>query len=228
MINENSNFQMLMRLAVRNCEEEDFAEFQTMDPSDTEVHPRIRRKVRQAIRKAYLRESIAWRILRNSAVACLVIITVLFSAVMAIPPVREALRDALVTWHERYISVAFETDADAEYPETIETRHLPQIPEGWTMSVVDESEKSIYYRMIGPDEKRVTYQQSIYTGREQKYDNTECEIQKILLNDQTEALLISYHSEPLFTITWVDQYQYTLTGDFVILEELIAMAESVR
>jgi len=226
MTNENSNFQMLMRLAVRNCEEEDFAEFQTMDPSDTEVHPRIRRKVRQAIRKAYLRESIAWRILRNSAVACLVIITVLFSAVMAIPPVREALRDALVTWHERYICVAFETDA--EYPETIETRHLPQLPEGWTMTVIGESDKSIYYRMIGPDEKYVTYQQSVYTGREQKYDNTECDIQKILLNDQTEALLITYHSELSYNVSWADQYCYSLTGYSVTPEELIALAESVR
>jgi len=217
---------MLMRLAVRNCEEEDFAEFRNMDPSDTEVHPRIRRKVRQAIRKAYLRESIAWRILRNSAVACLVIITVLFSAVMAIPPVREALRDALVTWHERYICVAFETDA--EFPETIETRHLPQLPEGWTMKVIGESEIDGFYSMTGPDEKCIVYKQNVYTGRDQWFDNTDCEIQEIILNDHMEAVLITYHSEPVFAITWVDQYQYTLIGEFVTLEELIAMAESVH
>ena len=87
--------------------------------------------------------------------------------------------------------------------------------------------KSVKYWMKSA-EKSVVNKQNVYTGREQRFDNTDCEIQEIILNDHMEAVLITYHSEPVFTITWVDQYQYTLTGEFVTLEELIAMAESVH
>lgn len=227
MTNENTNFHMLLRLAVRNCMEEDFSEFQSMDASDVTVHPRIRRKVKAAVHRMYLRTSMGWQIMKRSIAACLVIVTVLFASAMCIQPIRSAFWNAVVTWYEEYIEILFVSEDD-EYPTIIEEQRLPQVPAGWTMTEIEKSDAHCFYEIMGPDNEYIVYEQRVYTEISQGYDNTECDIQEIILNNETKAQLITYKEDEIRIITWLNQYEYSLIGEFVTVEQLISIAESVK
>ncbi|MBR4962099.1 MAG: hypothetical protein IKY52_14475 [Clostridia bacterium] len=226
MTNENSNFQILMRQAVRNCVEEEFFEFRTGDVSGVTVHPRIRRKVKAAIRRMYLRSSVGWQILRRSVAACLVIVTVAFASAMCIQPVRAAFWNAIVTWYEDYIGILF--ISDGEYPAKIQERKFPEIPDGWDLVIVGESDINGLYEITGPAGEYVAYEQRVCAEISQGYDNTECNIREILLNGNTKAHIITYYQDEALIITWIDQYEYTLLGEIITEEQLIAIAETIK
>ena len=227
MTNENANFHMLMCQAVRNCTAEEFEAFRTGDVTGVTVHPRIRRKVKAAIRRMHRQASKGWQILKRSAAACLVIVTVAFASAMCIQPVRAVFWNAIVTWYERYIDIAFVAEED-NVPKKIHERKLPEIPEGWTISVIYESEYSGFYEIEGLAGEYVTFHQSVNTGTPTGFDNTDCDIGEILLHDETQAIFITYHQDEAFAITWLDEYEYILLGEHITAEQLIAMAESIQ
>ena len=227
MTNENSNFHMLMRQAVRNCVEEDFMEFRTGDVSDVTVHPRIRRKVKAAIRRMYLRSSVGWQILKRSVAACLVIVTVAFASAMCIQPVRAAFWNAIVTWYEDFIGIVFEKEPEIEYPSIIENRIFPELSDEWSIEVVSELDWSGLYIITGPNNENISYKQKVYTGTEAWYDNTECIVEMIQLNEAVEAYLCSYPQDDIITITWLDQYVFSITGENVTSELLIEIVKTI-
>ncbi len=227
MTSENTNFYMLMCQAVRNCTAEEFEEFRTGDVTGVTVHPRIRRKVKAAIRRMHRQTSMGWQIAKRTVVACLVIVTILFGSAMCIQPVRAAFWNAIVTWYERYVDIAFVAEEE-NFPQTILERKIPEIPDGWTITVIKESKYSGIYCMEGPEGKSITYKQSVYSGMSNWFDNTDCDIQEILLHDETKAILITYHQEESFALTWLDEYEYSLRGEHITAEQLIALAESIQ
>ncbi|MBR4000338.1 MAG: DUF4367 domain-containing protein [Clostridia bacterium] len=168
-----------------------------------------------------------WQILKRTVVACLVIVTVAFASAMCIQPVRAAFWNAIVTWYERYVDIAFVAEEE-NFPQTILERKIPEIPDGWTITVIKESKYSGIYCMEGPEGKSITYKQSVYSGMSNWFDNTDCDIQEILLHDETKAILITYHQEESFALTWFDEYEYNLRGEHITAEQLIALAESIR
>lgn len=226
MTSENTNFYLLMRQVVRNCTAEEFEEFRSGDVTGVTVHPRIRRKVKAAIRRMHRQTSMGWQIAKRTVVACLVIVTILFGSAMCIQPVRAAFWNAIVTWYERYIDITFV--AEENFPKTILERKIPEIPYGWTISVISESEYSGFYKIEGLAGEYVTFHQSVSTGTPTGFDNTDCDIGEILLHDETKAVFITYHQDEAFAITWLDEYEYILIGDHIAAEQLIAMAESIQ
>jgi len=228
MTSENTNFNMLMRQVVRNCTAEEFEEFRTGDVTGVTVHPRIRRKVKAAIRRMHRQTSMGWQILKRTAVACLVIITIAFASAMCIQPIRAGLWNAILTWYEECIGITFEKEEDAEYPTIIEERIVPEtLPDGWTIEQLDGSKFGYDYMLTGPSGEIVLYMQGLVDGQEMWFDNTDCEINTILLHDQTEAYWIHY-ADGSNTITWKGQYIFTLAGLDVSKEILVEIAEAIK
>jgi len=130
MTNNERNFDILMKLAVDKCMEDEIAEFDALDTSDITVPEKTRRKVMNTLRMKYLRESLGVQIMKRITVACLAIVTVLFAAAMSIQPIRAAFWEAVVTWYEDYIAIRMEKDPEVDYPKVIEERILPEnLPE---------------------------------------------------------------------------------------------------
>ena len=228
MTNENTNFYMLMCRAVRNCTAEEFEEFRSGDVTGVTVHPRIRRKVKAAIRRMHRQTSMGWQILKRTVVACLVIVTVAFASAMCIQPVRAGLWNAILTWYEECIGITFEKEEDAEYPTIIEERIVPEtLPDGWTIEQLDGGTIGYNYMLTGPAGETVLYMQGVVNDQEMWFDNTDCEINTILLHDQTEAYWIHY-ADGSNTITWKEQYIFTLAGLDVSKEILVEIAEAIK
>ena len=228
MTRSDINFDILMKLAVNKCMEDEIALFDSLDTSDTAVSQKTRRKVMNTLRQQKLQNSAWMQIVKRTAVACLVIITIAFASAMCIQPIRAGLWNAILTWYEECIGITFEKEEDAEYPTIIEERIVPEtLPDGWTIEQLDGSKFGYDYMLTGPSGEIVLYMQGLVDGQEMWFDNTDCEINTILLHDQTEAYWIHY-ADGSNTITWKGQYIFTLAGLDVSKEILVEIAEAIK
>ena len=97
-------------MAYLQCGAKDAAMFDETDGSDVEVSKRLDRKVRRLIsRKAKDRtvtkaKKIVWRV----AIAAMLIMSVMFTLLISISGVREALWNAIIEWHENYITIRYD------------------------------------------------------------------------------------------------------------------------
>ncbi len=228
MTRSDTNFDILMKLAVNKCMEDEIALFDSLDISDTAVSQKTRRKVMNTLRQQKLQNSAWMQIVKRTAVACLVIITIAFASAMCIQPIRAGLWNAILTWYEECIGITFEKEEDAEYPTIIEERIVPEtLPDGWTIEQLDWSKFGYNYMLTGPAGETVLYMQGIVNDQEMWFDNTDCEINTILLHGNIEAYWLHY-AYGCNTITWQDRYTFTLIGEDVSKEILVEIAEAIK
>ena len=227
MTNNERNFDILMKLAVDKCMEDEIAEFDALDTSDITVPEKTRRKVMNTLQMKYLRESIGFQITKRITVACLAIVTVLFAAAMSIQPIRAAFWEAVVTWYENYLAIRIEKDPRIDYPKVINERILPEdLPEGWKIDVIGEDKVGGMYEIYGTAEEYIVYEQIVFTGRYVWYDNTDCTIDEILINGDTTAYLLTYLDGDI-AIHWVDRYEFSLFSENSSHEQIIIIAENI-
>lgn len=227
MTTNERNFDILMKLAVDKCMEDEIAEFDALDTSDITVTEKIRRKVMNALRMKYLCESIGVQIMKRITIACLAIVTVLFAAAMSIQPIRAAFWEAVVTWYEDYIAIRMEKDPDVDYPKVIEERILPEnLPEGWRIEIVSENKASGRYHMYGSDGEYIIYKQMVATDTSSWYDNTDCAIEEITIDDNVSGYLLTY-SDGDIIVYWMEQYKFSLLGRDTSKELLIQIAKDI-
>ena len=224
----DGNFDILMKLAVNKCMEDEIALFDSLDTSDTAVSQKTRRKVMNTLRQQKLQNSAWMQIVKRTAVACLVIITIAFASAMCIQPIRAGLWNAILTWYEECIGITFEKEEDAEYPTIIEERIVPEtLPDGWTIEQLDGGTIGYNYMLTGPAGETVLYMQGVVNDQEMWFDNTDCEINTILLHGNIEAYWLHY-AYGCNTITWQDRYTFTLIGEDVSKEILVEIAEAIK
>lgn len=228
MTKSDTNFDILMKLAVNKCMEDEIALFDSLDVSEVTVSDKTRRKVTMTLRRQSIRNSAWLQMTKRVVVACLVFVTVFFASAMCIQPVRAAFWNAIVTWYEEYIGIVFEKGEEIEYPTTIEERILPEsLPDEWEIEVLVESIVRNEYMLSGPSNEIVLYSQNIVDEAEMWYDNTDCEVNEITIHDQTEAYWIHY-ADGSNTITWRGKYIFTLAGLDVSKEMLVEIAEVIK
>ena len=227
MTTNERNFDILMKLAVDRCMEDEIAEFDALDTSDITVTEKTRWKVMNTLRMKYLRESLGVQIMKRVAVACLAIVTVLFAAAMSIQPIRAAFWEAVVTWYEDYIAIRMEKGPDVDYPKVIEERILPEnLPEEWRIETVSEDKVGGRYHIYGSNGEYIIYRQMVVTDASSWYDNTDCVIEEIMIDDNIRGYLLTY-SDGDIVVYWMEQYKFSLLGRDTSEEQLIQIAKNI-
>lgn len=227
MRNKDTEFEILMRLATKECLDEEVAEFNAIDTSDITISKKTTRKVMRAIWLASIRDSQGMIVLKKVVVASMLICTILFTSMMCIRPVRAAFWNAIVTWYENHIGIVFVQEDTVEYPEFIEETVLPDLPDGWTLSVIYEGQSGGTYLISSADENQILYYQMPVPDNELWYDNTECTIAEVTLENDLEAYLCVYKDGRMI-LTWVSKYVFVLQGESVASDVLIRIAESIH
>lgn len=227
MTNNERNFDILMKLAVDKFMEDEIAEFDALDTSDVTVTEKTRRKVMNTLRMKYLRESIGFQVTKRIMVACLAIVTVLFAVAMSVQPVRAAFWEAVVTWYEDYIAIRMKKDPEVDYPKVIEERILPEnLPEGWRTEVFSEDKVIGMYHIYGPNEEYIVYKQIVVIDATSWYNNKDCIIEEIMINDNVKGYLLTY-SYGNIVVHWTEQYEFSLSGENTSREQLIQIAKDI-
>lgn len=120
----------LISLGARSLVDKEAGAFLQME-SDCEINSKIRRKVERMIRGYQNKEKIHKIIkpVRIAGVACLICISITFTACVSIPKIREAMWNAVVEWYDEYIAVRFNKGNSEnilpEPPETIDEINAP-------------------------------------------------------------------------------------------------------
>lgn len=229
MTNNERYFNILMKLAVDKCMEDEIAEFDALDTSDVIVPEKTKRKVMNSLRMNCLRESLGVKILKRVMVACLVMVTVMFTVAMSIKPIRAAFWEAVVTWYENYISIRYEAN-ETDYPKLIEKRIMPQsLPSGWRIDVLDESDASVNYLITGTNGEIIYYDQIAIDNEEIWFNNKGAVEEKVFIDDN-EAYIYSYRDgeSTEYNVIWRDEYIFILSSEHVSKEILIQIAETIK
>ena len=163
---------------------------------------------------------------RRVASVALVTGTVLLTAVLCIQPIRAAIWNFFLEWHEEYYTVQVSEECQQECPQMLEQHIIPDnLPEGWTLQTESETLFTGVYQIFGTNEERIFYHLCV-VGGSTSYDSTDVVKEKIRLNDRTEAYQMTYVEGDIL-ISWVDKYQFTLSGHNISAEQLLEIAENI-
>ncbi|MBQ8310930.1 MAG: DUF4367 domain-containing protein [Clostridia bacterium] len=237
---EFNNFELLLMAASERNALEDVEEFLAMDTDSIELSPETDVKIRRQIRKSYKQKNV-WKPVKIILVACLVIMSVAFTACMSVPQIREAIKNVIVQWYDDYFAVDFSGDSESVTtdvpampetpPTTIEHKaYATYLPQKYTIETLIDVPS--FYQLNYYTEDRIvafTLQQRVFDGELDWTDDGGILHENLTVNGQ-KAFLVSYDSEPdLYMLIWQDNYyQYTLHGYFASEQELIEIAENIK
>lgn len=220
--------------------------FMSLDVSGIKDNPRIKNRI---LNRAKNKRSASWiSTLRVAAVACLIIISMMFTACMCIPEVREAMWDAFVMWYDDHIHVYFvEENPNKTNSEEAKNDELPIIipdkierkaiatylPEGY---YAEENESialyvdTFFYDAEGNMKFRLLQRVIDEEGdSDVMIDNENDPVTTVYVNGN-EGILVEYPDVPgLYYLVWQDSYyQYSLYGSFSSVAELMKIAEGIK
>jgi len=114
-----------------------------------------------------------------------------------------------------------------DYPKVIEERILPEnLPEGWRIEAVSENKVIGRYHIYGPNKEYIVYKQMVVTDTSAWYDNTDCVIEEMVIDDNVEGYLLTYSYGDL-AVCWMKQYKFSLLGRDISQEQLIQIAKEI-
>lgn len=222
-----------LMLAARDCGNAEAAAFEAQDTSCVTFDDAFRRKMKRIIKRGGVTSPapiIKKAALRVAAVL-VAIMAIGFITVMAVPDLREAVLDAVISWYEDYITIDFlpkQNRADDTAPANIEVVMLPEyIPADAEMNIVvaDSSGGVVDYFRNG--ELFCCYVQTRLIGGKSVYDSQALVgIANVMVDGRASVLLDYGNGE--YMLVWHDgAYRYDIYARWMDVDEIIAMAESI-
>lgn len=224
MTNKDENFEALIKRAAEMCAKEEIAEFEALDAEGVTLSDETKQRILESICTKKKRKFGGARITKRAMAACVAAICVVTA--MSIRPIRASVVDAFVTWYEKYLTISISSDDTTELPKKIEERILPDLPDGWRIETFDEDEIGGIYEIFGTNGEYMSYKQFIVTDSDSMFDNTDCTIEKVVFNDNTQGYLLMY-SDGDIILHWVKSYKFSLLGRGVSKDFLIRIAEDI-
>ncbi len=111
-MNKHTNFDILLYLAAEECAISDVEKFLALDDSNVIISSATQRKAKRIIRRSEGKSHPMWSTIKYAAVACLIIMSICFTACICIPKVREAIKEVFVEWYEGYIAIGFTSNEE--------------------------------------------------------------------------------------------------------------------
>lgn len=170
---------------------------------------------------------------KKIVIGILVALAVFTMLGMAIPPVREAVIRTVFTWYDECFGVRYEVETAEPLPTVIEEVVLPTwLPDGWTLETSFSGKLGVEHILSDGNGNFIDLDQTILQPDHETtwFDNTDVEIETVLLNGHTEAQLFTY-ADGGRILTWVDRYEFILTGYADTggdADVLIRIAESMK
>ena len=230
---ESSNLDALISACVHNNVTSDGKVFKAIDTSGISENPEFKEKILSQINKTHP-TILKWR-LKTALVACLILISVLFTACMCIPTIRESIWSAVINFYDKYLVINHTPDTPNEQipPKTIEKiAELTYVPEGYYAELFEDdlttSKMIVIYDSISNDVSFILQQYTVYEEVMISYDES-FPITKTTINGH-EATLIEYPNEDgTYMLIWSDGvYQYYLNGYFTTADTIIKIAQGVK
>lgn len=229
-------FDALITLASAECIEDEVSNFLKIAVTDvpsTKSSHRIERLIRRDKNK-YSQKRLL-KCLKIVAVACLIVMSLAFTACMTIPQVRASIWEAVIEWYDEYIAICFEpskapnvSSPPEEAPATIEEINVPTyLPQGYTLMSAGDDLQFCQECYDADGELAYIFFQLLRDNSNTMIDSTDA-AQTVVDINGVEGVLIS-GSEGMISLVWKDLfYTYELQGFGLSEEELLRIARSVK
>lgn len=119
-MSKNNNFEFLLFTAADECSKKQAEEFLNIDDTGFEITERQRKRMKQLVRKCTKKEksrayALKWKWI---AAACVLSLSIILTACVSIPEIRDAIKDFFLEWYDDFVSIGFGEKSDAEqYPD---------------------------------------------------------------------------------------------------------------
>ena len=241
---EFNSFELLLMAAAEEVANDNAEEFMAIDTTDMEMSPKADIRMRRYIRKNS-KHRVNYKPIKLILVACLVALSVVFTACMAIPQGREAIMNVFVQWYENYFEINFSDDPNAVTttqpepeeiipetpPTTIEKKaYATQLPDTYVGEVAGDT--AVYYQINyydGNGNLVVMLTQKTIDS-ELTWGDQEGVVPKEVTVNGHKAYLLTYPEEPnVYMLIWQDYYyQYSVYGLFESEAQIIGFCENVK
>ena len=238
-----NKFELLLFAAAEDAANDVAEEFINVDTSRVEISPQGRKKVERYIRKAK-RKTKLMRPVKVILVACLIALSVAFTACMAIPQIREAMTEAVIQWYEDFFAIGFsdepheittsppaQEEIPAEPPTEIEKKAYASYLHQDLSPVVIADFQSRYevYYMDSDDNPVFILVQQVITDEPLWNDAEGASAQEVMVTGH-KAYMVSDNAEPgVYKLIWQDHYyRYLIYGYFEYPADLIKIAENIK
>ena len=226
-------YDYLIAMATLDAENDDVEMFDNIDTSDVVLSGQVVRKINKLIKTSHKNPdkhiTKVCRILSHVAIVALVVISAMFTVMMSVSAIRNAIWNVIVEWQDQYLSVDYESNVPASPPATLEEVRKPTLlPQGVEESVIFDDKWSYFTEYYIENECCLVFHQSRLNTGESYIDSETVIIEDVMIGE-FEGLLLTYEKNTDTIILWNDgEYRYTLTGYGIDPEILIMIAKSVK
>lgn len=248
---------MIIALAAKDCGNDDVELLDNLDVSEVALDKYFhRRKARIVEKHKHYPTMIAFkRGLLRVAIVLMVFMSLGFTTIMAISPMRKAVFEVVIEWYEDYITIRYEpTDKDVNdasggegndtkdndenppindpviIPPTVieEVRKPTALPQNVVEDVVMQNKTLVCIDYYINNEFAYTFNQMLLADRDKYLDNEGVLIETIDINGNSGTVI--QHTEfSGVSIVWSDgEYIYQMITQSTSLDELIHICRSVQ
>ncbi len=218
----------LLHEALAEVVKKEADEFMALDVTDIEKDPKFEKELLRTLKRQAMP---SWkRYLRTAAVACILLVSMLFSACMLVPQVRQVLGETMIEFYDKYITLNFRPDTDApptELEKRASTSYLPHGYYGTRRAEENDYTDTLVYSTDG--ELMFTFAQfTMYLTDIQYGFDVGDTLTKVYINGHIGTLIHYPDGIYEYALIWSDGvYQYSLCGSFESTEELLKIADGV-
>ena len=252
-LQKEDKLDMLIRLAISDCNKEELENFRNQDTSDVVFSRRYYRRRRQVINRFVYRRELAMlkRVTSKVAMVALIVMSAAFVTIMSISSLRTAVFNAIVEWYEEYISIRLEptTDeteseplasidpnvlaqpaaiSDEVPPSTIRDFRKPTyVPEGVEEGIIVKNQNGYLIDYYSEGELQYSFRQRVIDDADKSFDNVGVELCAIEINGKKAIILQSCDKSEMY-VMWEDsEYHYRILS-YLGLEETVLIAKSIK
>ena len=230
-----ANLDILISSSVEYNIKKESAEFLAIDSSSVQENQEFKAKIMKSINKTH--PGVVKMRLKTVLVASLILISILLTACVCIPTIREKVFGPVIRWYKEYFVVDYtattpETPEEFTPPTTIENRAiLTYIPMGCYAEYVEDDLDTSKMVIIFDDNGNILFVFDQYTIYEEVMTNNTdgCVVTNLYINGH-EAMLIEYPMEVTdYMLIWSDGiYKYYLYGYAANSEDIIKIGQGVE
>ena len=164
MQNCETAIDVTIKKACEDIVSERVALFSESDVSDIEISDEAVKRFVKYLRRVLFRESSAFRMLKNTAIAFLIVVGVVLCSTVLIEPIRAYVWEIIFNYHEDHIEVQFndeEVEASAGQKDKI---YCPNLPTEWKVELGDPDIPDGIQIITTPDNERIFFSQIVDEG----------------------------------------------------------------
>ncbi len=248
---------MMLALAGKDCGNDDVELLNRLDASSVMLDKGFHRKKARIVQKhkngpttRVLKKGLLW-----AAMVLMIIMSMGFTTIMAVSPMRKAVFEVIIEWHESYITLHYEnvnkdtvnangevqntTTGNTEIPPTEvpvitppttikEVRKPTDLADNIIEDVIVQNKVYVCIDYYKDEELAYTFTQMILSESDMYIDNDGITLDTIDIGGK-EGTLIQHTTFSGISIIWSDgEYIYQVITQSATLEELIALCRSVK